>query len=141
MMRGVCGMHRCMRHTAYALLLFFASLVAGELAGVRVHHDAVVEVFSAPSAAVVRELDPTDPDVPCKSDESPIEHALHFGCADTAPLDDIHTFSSAALPPYDPTTGIMPVTARDSLPGLDVHDPTRFSPGTPAGRAPPSSNS
>ena len=64
---------------SFTLLAFFTLLIAGEMAGFRVHHAESTELIHVNQGVPLPARDSSnDPTIPCKNDETPIEHVIHY---------------------------------------------------------------
>lgn len=77
-------MQHLMKKISFVILAAYAALIIFEIAGVRVHHGATVELFRFnPGHAEQHGHHKPGSCTPCNSDETPMEHVMHFSVSDS----------------------------------------------------------
>lgn len=72
-------MKKRIKNISLVLLSVLTFLIAGEIAGFRVHHAASVELIHLNQGEPIPARDSSnDPSRPCQNDETPIEHVIHY---------------------------------------------------------------
>jgi len=91
-------MLKFLKYVSAVMITVFAMLIVAEIAGVSVCHAASVELFHVfPGASHEPKEGKSNSKVPCRNDETPIEHVIHNSASSVPSKSRLFSYSIPAI--------------------------------------------